>query len=337
MMILVADGVGEGILGMATIFCCSDQAKVEPLVGISTLFQWDSPELGIVVVKIFTNLPYVPWGSFGFPYLDITTLSVGTSTTQFPLTQLCLCRLLQYSSTQVILRWEKEGYRLKVIPFLKEALWENSDEDHCLSPFIPLSVPIASFHSHRDAGSQTKEALSFNVPLRQFQAVTQARTQLEWELARNQEDQLAKMAEQVNTTFKEVLSQISQAHLVRLLPWFLSATTSPGAGPVCSVIEALTTVMQPKADASVYNTTWEFKGSTAPASMSSPACQANTPPPPDLPMLDILVACTPIGSPLFKLAISPEHKKQNCSPDSTLDDQGGKRDHPETTEVDASG
>ena len=112
------------------------------------------------------------------------------------------------------------GDRLKVIPFLKEALWVSSGEGHHLSPLIPLSVFTSSFHSNRDVGLQTKEALSFNMALRQLQVFIQVRTQLEQELAENQEDQWAKMAEQVDTTFREVLSQMSQADSVRLFPGF---------------------------------------------------------------------------------------------------------------------
>ena len=102
MAILVTDGVGKGSLGMGTVFYHSDQAKVEPSVGLLTLFQQDPSKFGIVEVKIFNSL-YVPQGPFGFPYLDVTTLSVGTSTTPFPLTWLCLLRLFLYSSTQVVL------------------------------------------------------------------------------------------------------------------------------------------------------------------------------------------------------------------------------------------
>ena len=120
--------------------------------------------------------------------MDVTTLSVCTATTQFCLTWLCLCRLLLYSSTQVILPQEKEGDRLKVFPFFKEALWESSGEGYHLSLLIPLSVPTTPFQSHRDVGSQTEGVLSFSVALRQLQVVIQARAQLEWELAQNQED-----------------------------------------------------------------------------------------------------------------------------------------------------
>ena len=73
----------------------------------------------------------------------------------------------------------EEGDRLKVIPFLKDALWERSGEVHHLSPLYHCQSPPPLFHSHRDAGLQTEEALSFNVALGQLQAVTQARAQLE--------------------------------------------------------------------------------------------------------------------------------------------------------------
>ena len=107
-------------------------------------------------------------------------------------------------------------------------------------------------------GSQTEGALSFNTALRWLHAVIQARAQLEWESAQNQEDQQAKMAERVDTTFREVLSQMSQVDLVRLLNWFLSITANPGTGPVCSVSKALIKVTQPRADASAGDTTPEF-------------------------------------------------------------------------------
>ena len=138
---LVMDGVGEGKLGIITTFCRSDQAKVEPLDALLTLVQWDWPDPGVVVVKVFTNSPHLPWWSFGSPYLDVTTLSAGTLTTQFPLAQMCLCRLLPYSPTQVILPWQTEGDGLKIYPILMETLWESSEEEHHLSPFTTVISP----------------------------------------------------------------------------------------------------------------------------------------------------------------------------------------------------
>ena len=117
--------------------------------------------------------------------------------------------------------------------------------------------------------------------------VTQAKSQLEWELlleweelaqtqvdqwvrmAKKYEDQWTRMAEQGDTTFREVLSQVSQANLVRLLPWFLFTAANPGAVPIYYMSETLTTVVQPGADASV-DTTPEFKSSQVLASMISP-------------------------------------------------------------------
>ena len=73
---------------------------------------------------------------------------------------------------------------------------------------------------------------------------TQAKSQLELELlliqeelAPKQEDQWAMMAEQGDISFREVLSQVSQANLVRLLPWFLFSAANPGAVPIYSVSE----------------------------------------------------------------------------------------------------
>ena len=103
MAVLVTDGVGEGCLSMETTFCYHDQVKVEVSEALSTLHQHVSPEPSVVVVRMFTNSPYLPQGSFGFLYLDVTTLSGGVSSTQFPLDQLHLCRLLPYSATKVVL------------------------------------------------------------------------------------------------------------------------------------------------------------------------------------------------------------------------------------------
>ena len=250
MAILITDGVGKGSLGMVTVFYHSDQEKVEPSIILSTLVQWDTHELTMVVTKIFTNSPYFPWGPFELPFLDMATLIVGTSTKWFPLSQLCLCWLLLYSPTQVILPKEKEGDRLTVIPFTKEVLWESSIEDHHLSSLVPLSVPSPSPYINKDESIQTVKALDFGMALIQLKVVTQDQTQLKWELlhkqerlAEEQENQWARMWKQLDTTFREVLSQVSPTNLVRLLPWCLSTAANPCAVPVCSVGEVLTTSM----------------------------------------------------------------------------------------------
>ena len=74
MAVLVVDGVREGNLGMVTTFCCHNQAKVEASEALSALHQCNCLEPSVVVVRRFTNSPYLPWGSFGFLYLYVTTL-----------------------------------------------------------------------------------------------------------------------------------------------------------------------------------------------------------------------------------------------------------------------
>ena len=138
-------------------------------------------------------------------------------------------------------------------------------------PPLPLLVPIISCHSNRDAIAQTEEVLGFSLALKQLQEITQTKAQLEQRLAleleglaknyevqweglakryeyqqfrmfQGQEDQWTRMAEQMDAPFTEVLSQVSQADLMRLLPWFLSATAKSGADPTCSVSKALTSI-----------------------------------------------------------------------------------------------
>ena len=85
MVVLLTNSVEEGSPVMVTTFCHHDQTKVEPPKALSTLLQWNPPKLSIVLVKILAHSPYLPWGSFGFPYLDVTTLAVGMLDVQFPL------------------------------------------------------------------------------------------------------------------------------------------------------------------------------------------------------------------------------------------------------------
>ena len=154
-----------------------------------------------------------------------------------------------------------------------ETLLESSEEEYHLIPPLPLSVPVISSHWNRDGSTQTKETLSSSHALRQLQEGTQAKAQLEWRLAleleglaknyedqweglaksfenqwfrlvQGQEDQWSRMAEQMDTTSRGVLSQLSQANSVRLLPWFLSTAAQSGAGPICSVSKALTSELQ---------------------------------------------------------------------------------------------
>ena len=126
------------------------------------------------------QLPLPPQGSSSFLYLDVTTLSLGTLATQFPLDQLCLWWLLPYSPTQVVLPCEEEDGELKIYPFLQEALWESSEEEHHLLEPTLLSVPLSL---HQEENSQTKEVPSLSLALTQLQSVTQAKAHLEQELA----------------------------------------------------------------------------------------------------------------------------------------------------------
>ena len=149
MAILITDGVGEGKLRMATVFCWSDQAKVDPSVVLLNLIQCDLHEPAMVVVKIFTNSSYFLWGSFGLSFLDIA------STVWFSLSWLHLHQLLLYSQPGPPAQGEG-GNEVVVIPITEEALLESFIKEYCLSSLVLLSllplVPATSLSNHEDRG-----------------------------------------------------------------------------------------------------------------------------------------------------------------------------------------
>ena len=122
---------------------------------------------------------------------------------------------------------------------------------------------------------------------------------------------------------------MNQAIWLWLLPRFISTTANPSTGPVWSVSEALTSVMQPRADAPADNTTPGFKGSLTPASMSIPVTWAS----PVLPMSDIPVVGTPVKQSFFMLTVSLKHKKWDHPTDNAPNDHGHKRAHSATKEA----
>ena len=62
MVILITDGVGESDLGMVIVFCHPDQARIEACDALSALHQCNSSELSVVVIRRYSNTPYIPRG-----------------------------------------------------------------------------------------------------------------------------------------------------------------------------------------------------------------------------------------------------------------------------------
>ena len=90
-VILITDGVIERDVGIVMVICHPNQVKMEASDALSTLYQCDSSELSVVVVRRYSNIPYIPQGMSHSLNLDVGTLSGGTSSAQFPLDQLCVC------------------------------------------------------------------------------------------------------------------------------------------------------------------------------------------------------------------------------------------------------
>ena len=123
--ICITNGVGEGELGMVTVFCHPHQAKIEACDALSVLYQCNSLESSVVVVRIYSNTAYIPRGTSCSLYLDMGSLSGGTSSAQFPLNGLYLHWLIPFTRSELLLPHEEGEERLETYPHLPEILWES--------------------------------------------------------------------------------------------------------------------------------------------------------------------------------------------------------------------
>ena len=142
MAVLITNWVGERDLGMVMVFCHPDQASIEACDALSALHQHNSSELSVVVVRRYSNTPYIPRVMSHSLSLDVGTFSGCVASTQFPLDRLCLCQLLSFSKSEVWLPHEVGEEGLETYPHLQEFIWGSLDEEHCL--LIPS--PCQSHH-----------------------------------------------------------------------------------------------------------------------------------------------------------------------------------------------
>ena len=70
MVILIPDGVGDSDLGLVTVFC-------HPCDALSALHQCDSSELSLVMVRRYSNTPYILRGTCHALYVDMGAFSGG--------------------------------------------------------------------------------------------------------------------------------------------------------------------------------------------------------------------------------------------------------------------
>ena len=148
-----------------TTFCCHDQSKMEVSDALSVLCQHNLLEPSVVIVRRYTNTPYIPWGSSHLLYLDVSTLSGGASSAQFPLDWLCLPRLLPFSDTEVVLPWEEGEMGFKVFSIYERLCGKAQKRNtasptqfHCQSlqqTLIPIEKRVPRW----------REDWAFNLPL----------------------------------------------------------------------------------------------------------------------------------------------------------------------------
>ena len=218
-MILITDGVGEENLGMVTVFCCHNHNKMEASDALAALWQCNSPQPSVVVIRRHTNTPYIF-------YPNISSLSSGTSPSS-PLWTAYTSDGYSNTQTEVLLHHEEGMARFRVYPHTREVLWKGSKEGYHLSDPVLLSIPLSACLPLLEEVTQTGEELGYNPALQQLQDFHQARTQLECEpgeaaqklarkynncqakLVRKHEKKWAKMTKEDNTALQEVFAMAS--------------------------------------------------------------------------------------------------------------------------------
>ena len=181
MAILLTGGIGEGNLGMETTFCHQDQVKIEASDALSALHQCNSPDPCVVVVRRYTNTPYIPWGTSCFLYLDMNTLYGALF---HPISQWTSFIYTGYSIS-LRLRWSclmKGGGGVKSVPPFPRGPMEKFRRG---TPPLWSSFAVDPFicpPSHQEQGTQMEKELGYHPAFQQLQDFKQARVQLECEL-----------------------------------------------------------------------------------------------------------------------------------------------------------
>ena len=141
-VIHISDGVREVDLGMVTVFCQADQARIEACDALFTVCQCDSSELSMVVVRRYSNTHYIPRGISHALYLDMGTFPRGHYFHPISPGQVASVLAIPFSESEVLLPNEVEEEGLKTYPILPEFLCKRSEEEHNVSNPISLSIPL---------------------------------------------------------------------------------------------------------------------------------------------------------------------------------------------------
>ena len=185
MVILVTDGVGEGNLGIATTFCHHNQAKMgaseTPLCPKS--MQLVQAKCGCSE-EVHQHPLYISRVLLVPLSRHEHSLSRSTSSTQFPMDCLHICRLLPYSDTKVVLLL---GGGIGVVGkcfhtsgrFCGKAQKRSTVS---LTQFCCQSLCWPS-NPHQEEGNKAGKGLGFYPTFKHLQDINQARVQLECELA----------------------------------------------------------------------------------------------------------------------------------------------------------
>ena len=137
------------------------------------------------------------------------------------------------------------------------------------------------------------------------------------------------MAEESNSTFQKVFSQMSSTDSIKLLPWCVSSAVA-----LHYINEVLATAAQWEEDIPWTATVPDPESSQVLNPPDSPAHHTGIPTPLVPPLLDIPIVGTPlVGHPFAWFIVDPMQKREDCFPSSTLGDLHYKWTHVNPQEV----
>ena len=209
------------------------------------LDQCDLSEPSVVVVRRYSNTPYIPRGMSLSLYLDMDTLLGDVTSTQFLLDRLCLHWLLPFSRTQVLLPCDvrEEGLEIYLLSQREfgggtRSFWSN----------LPVSPPLVP-PTQLEEVPKLKEGQTVILPVprqeggsgyhpsfKPLKDNNRTRAQLECEFVQEAQELAewyehkwakqaqthtrwqAQMLDRKDATFQEVFLQASSMQTIKLLP-----------------------------------------------------------------------------------------------------------------------
>ena len=190
-VILITNGAGEGGLGHGDSLLSPWSSQGIGLWCLSTLCQCNPSELSVMVVRRYSNSPYI-WKRHPVHFIWMWALSQGASSTQFPLDRLHLHQLIPFSRTELLLPHEEGKRGWKHAPISQRfcgrvwrrntafLIWFLCQYPHWPPPHLDEGVKMEGGSCCHSASTQTEGGSDYHPSLKLLQDINQTRAHWKW-------------------------------------------------------------------------------------------------------------------------------------------------------------